>query len=377
MIYDVAIIGAGMAGASLAAQLDPGASVVILEAEDSPGYHSTGRSAAFYTETYGGPNVQPLTTASKQWYFNTPSAAAGGLMVTKRGALHVNWGNAATALQGFYDALKPLSPNLQMFNSSDCLRICSILRSDGMNGGVFDPDCCDIDVANVHDHFLRQAKQRGASLTRSFRVSGLHQESGHWRIQSGSGAIIRAKIIVNAAGAWADAVGQMAGAASIGLSPKRRTIAVFELKDRPADPQWPLLLDLAETFYFKPEGQHVLISPADETASLPCDAQPEIEDVAIAAHRFETATGAQLGRCRAKWAGLRTFAPDRSPVYGFDEYVPNFFWCAGQGGFGIQTAPAAGLLAASLIQGDTLPSHIRACGIGADRYAPQRFLKAA
>lgn len=377
MIYDVAIIGAGIAGASLAAQLDRSVSAVILEAEDQPGYHSTGRSAAFYTETYGGPDVQPLTTASKAWYFTQTSTAAKVLMVKKRGALHVDWGKDSGASKRLYDSLKPLSPDLQTLSASECLDRCSILQPSDLAGGIYDPDCCDIDVATVHEHFLRQAKDNGTIRRTNFRVAALQREQGHWNIQSAAGSTLRAKTIVNAAGAWADEIARLAGTAPLGLSPKRRTVAVFELKGALADADWPLVLDMAETFYFKPEGQYVLVSPADETPSAPCDAQPTVEDVAVAAHRFEAATGLALGRCHAKWAGLRTFAPDRSPVYGFDDQAPNFFWCAGQGGFGIQTAPAAGHLAASLLQGDTIPSHISACGIGADRYAPQRFLAAA
>lgn len=377
MIYDVAIIGAGIGGASLAAALPKGLSVVLLEAEDRPGYHSTGRSAAFYTETYGGPQVQPLTTASKDWFFNTAHAATDALMVQKRGALHVNWSQPEGKLDRFYKGLKGLSPNLQKLDPKTCVDQCDILAERGINGGVYDPDCCDIDVANVHDHFLRQAKSKDVASKCSFRVCALLRKGGVWSVTATTGAVIRAKTLVNAAGAWADEIGIMAGACPIGLAPKRRTIAVFELSERNVSPKWPLVLDLNETFYFKPEGKYILVSPADETPTGPCDAQPEIEDVALAAHRFERSTGLKLGRCVSKWAGLRTFAPDRSPVYGFDTQVPEFFWCAGQGGFGIQTAPAAGALCAALIEHRALPSSIQTCGIGADSYAPTRFRAAA
>lgn len=377
MIYDVAIIGAGMAGASLAAQLDPGLSVVLLEAEERPGTHATGRSAAFYTETYGGPDVQPLTTASKDWYFNTQSVSSGALMVTRRGALHVNWREPQAKTVQFHASLKALSPDLSIQTPDACHEICSAVPRAHIKSGVYDPDCCDIDVASVHDHFLRQSKQRGVALMCHFAVSSAKRMSGVWVISSRSRQTIRAKTLVNAAGAWADQVAMIAGAAPLGLSPKRRTVGVFDLEDGQVDSKWPLVLDLGDSFYFKPEGPQLLISPADETPSAACDAQPEVEDIALAAHRFEMATGRKLGQCRAKWAGLRTFAPDRSPVYGYDSEIADFFWCAGQGGFGIQTAPAAGALGAALLQRNTLPQSLRVCGITSERYAPQRFLRAA
>lgn len=377
MIYDVAIIGAGIGGASLAAHLQPGVSCALLEAEERPGYHSTGRSAAFYTETYGGPQVQPLTTASKQWYFTTENPATQALTVTKRGALHVNWDEPASALKALYEDLKPLSPSIKQVDASMCVEHCDILPGDAIRGGLYDPDCCDIDVANVHDLFLRQAKKNGAELRAGFRVSRIDRRRGVWNVAAQNAETVRAKKLVNAAGAWADQVAAQAGAAALGLLPKRRTIGVFSLKEAAASTDWPLVLDLKETFYFKPEGQHVLISPADETVSPPCDAQPEEEDIALAAARFERATGRALSRCHAKWAGLRTFAPDRSPVYGYDPLVPDFFWCAGQGGFGIQTAPAAGALSAALLLDQDLPQALSNCGITADRYAPSRFCAAA
>lgn len=377
MIYDVAIIGAGIGGASLAAHLEPGVSCVLLEAEDRPGYHSTGRSAAFYTETYGGPQVQPLTTASKPWYFNTVNPASETLMVRRRGALHVNWTKPQSALQTVYETFKPLSPSIKRLDASACVERCDILPESDISGGVYDPDCCDIDVASVHNLFLRQAKLAGVELRSRFPVAEIERREGIWHVSDGKGETLQAKKLVNAAGAWADQVASIAGVAPLGLLPKRRTIGVFEIQGMHASSDWPLVLDLKESFYFKPEGQHLLISPADETVSPPCDAQPEIEDIALAASRFEHATGRILGRCHAKWAGLRTFAPDRVPIYGYDPVTPDFFWCAGQGGFGIQTAPAAGALSAALLLGNSIPKAHQDCGITADRYAPSRFRVAA
>lgn len=377
MIYDVAIIGAGIGGASLAAHLARDAKTLLLEAEDRPGYHSTGRSAAFYTETYGGRAVQPLTLASKHWYFHTHAPQSDRLMVHRRGAVHVNWRQPDAQLHQFYGALAQLSDGLELVDAAHCTQMCPLVPQADVKGGVYDADCCDIDVASVHQYFLRAAKHAGVETWCDFRVAELTRRAGIWSISSQRGKQVQAKIVVNAAGAWADDIARIAGATPIGLLPKRRTVGVFELKDAVVSPEWPLVLDLEEHFYFKPEGQALLISPADETPSPPCDAQPEMEDIALAADRFEKATGHQLGRCLAKWAGLRTFAPDRSPVFGFDRAADDFFWCAGQGGFGIQTAPAAGALCAALLTGKALPKSHTDVGINIDTYAPQRFSKAA
>lgn len=377
MDVDVAIIGAGMAGASIAAFLPSALKVAVLEAEDQSGYHSTGRSAAFYTETYGGPDVQPLTTASKPWYFSTKSPTTQALMVSRRGALHVAWDDDAKQIDPFAKALQALSPCVTTLTPREALHHCPVLRADGLAGGVWDPDCCDIDVAQVHSFFLRQSKQRGHHLLTSFEVLSASHKRGVWLIQARNGASMNAKMVVNAAGAWADHVARLFGAAPLGLTPMRRTIGVFEAATASVSPGLPLTLDLAERFYFKPQSGHVLVSPADETPTEACDVQPEEEDIAMAAHRVEQATTFKFKRIHSKWAGLRTFAPDRSPVYGYDDQCPNFFWCAGQGGFGIQTAPAAGELAATLLQQAPIPAQMLHLGITPQRYAPRRFSIAA
>jgi len=377
MIYDVAIIGAGIAGAGVAASIANTARTVLLEAEERPGYHTTGRSAAFYAESYGGHKVQPLTKASKDWYFKTISPLSETLMVKKRGAVHVNWQDGENALDSFLGALKPLSQSLNKVDAAQCEALCTLIAAGDVKGGVYDPDCCDIDVDGVHQFFLRTAKHDGCGFVYDFSVDTVVRSNGVWVLTSSRGETLRAKTLVNAAGAWADDVARRAGVGPLGLVPKRRTVGVFELLGHPVSPEWPLVLDLGERFYFKPEGQHLLLSPADETPSEPCDAQPEMEDIARAVDRFERATGYRLGRCSAKWAGLRTFAADRCPVFGFDQDVPDFFWCAGQGGFGIQTAPAAATLCGALLLNTDLPHSFEACEITASTYAPQRFSAAA
>ncbi|MGD1954308.1 MAG: NAD(P)/FAD-dependent oxidoreductase [Sphingomonadales bacterium] len=378
MQVDVAIIGAGIAGASLAAYLPESVRTIILEAEAQPGYHTTGRSAAFYSETYGGPEVQPLTTASKDWFFSTLAPGeSNALMVTRQGALHVGWEVPESALSSFAAPLRTLCPNIDIIDADACLEKCAALNREGLVGGVWDPDSCDIDVAAVHRTFLGLAKTNGHSRVCDFQVSALERRNGLWHITSSRGDTVSAALLGKAAGAWSDEIGHLAGAPPLGLAPLRRTIGLFDVKGMAISPDLPLTLDLDERFYFKEQSGHLLVSPADEIPSPPCDAQPAMEEIALAAHRVEGRTHYQLTKCPARWAGLRTFAPDRAPVYGFDPIVEGFFWCAGQGGFGIQTAPAAGQLAAALVLQTELPPSFETLGITSSRYAPRRFAAAA
>lgn len=332
---DVLIIGAGMAGASLAAALAGKAKVVLLEAEAQPGYHSTGRSAAFWSETYGGPLIQPLTTAS------------GPLLedfLRPRGALHIADAEGRDALAAmaaqFPELLRPVG-RVGLEAAIPGLR-------PTFDAGLAEPSCADIDVAGLHAAFLRAARQSGAELVADFRVAAIDHRDGRWRIGP-----YQADILVDAAGAWADPVASLAGERPLGIRPYRRTLV--QLRVAPPVPETlPLVVDAAGRFYFKPEaGGRLWLSPHDETPSEPCDCAPEEIDVATAIDRLERAVDWRIEAVERKWAGLRSFAPDRLPVYGFSGSGRGFFWCAGQGGFGIQTAPAAAALAAALLLGET------------------------
>ncbi|HEU0097410.1 MAG TPA: FAD-dependent oxidoreductase [Allosphingosinicella sp.] len=358
---DIAIVGAGMAGASLAAEVAGQASVLLLEAEDRPGYHSTGRSAAFWSESYGGPRVQPLTTASG------PFLADQGFL-SPRGALHVADAEGESALieiEAEFDGLVP-------FERVD--RAALEARLPGLRGGwaagLVEPSCADIDVAGLHAFCLAQARRRGARLVTGAEVRALARDGAGWAIETGAGTF-RARIVANAAGAWADRIAAMAGAAPIGLQPYRRTLSQLRV-DPPAPTDLPLVIDALGRFYFKPEaGGRLWLSPHDETACDPCDCAPEELDVAIAIDRLEQLVDWRVERVERSWAGLRSFAPDRLPVYGFDPAAPAFFWCAGQGGFGIQTAPAAARLAAALLLGAA--PHPAVAAIDPAPYSPGRF----
>ncbi|UZK66063.1 NAD(P)/FAD-dependent oxidoreductase [Sphingomonas sp. M1-B02] len=357
--YDVAIVGAGIAGASLAAEIAPHASVLILETEDRPGYHSTGRSAAFWSETYGGPDVQPLTTASG------PLLEAGGFL-EPMGSLHIGRDDQRASADAFLAEFAGSGVELRAVDPRETI---PGLRPQ-WSWGIHEPSCTYIDVGGLHASYLAAAKRGGADLALSAALHAAHRSDGTWTVETLAGTFA-ARILVNAAGAWADPVAVLAGAAPLGIQPYRRTMV--QLRTDPAPPaKLPLVGDLAGSFYFKPEaGGRLWLSPHDESRCEPCDTAPEEMDVAIAIDRFEQVVEWRVAALEHRWAGLRSFAPDRLPVYGFDSRVEGFFWCAGQGGFGIQTAPAAARLAAALLLGASPDSAV--ARIDPDRYAPRRF----
>ncbi len=340
--FDFAVVGAGIAGASLAAGLARHGTVVLLEAEAQPGYHSTGRSAAFWTESYGGPAVVPLTRASGPFL-------RGHGFLGARGALTIARRGSEARIEAFAARYAALDVRVELLGQADLnLRIPG-LRPDWVLGAL-EPDCSDIDVAALHQHWLDEARRGGAQLLASARLVGAAPDRKGWQLSLADGTRGTSSVLVNAAGAWADEVAALAGVRPLGITPYRRTVA--QLRTAPAPPtDLPLVLDLDGQFYFKPEAGRLWLSPHDETRCPPSDAAPEEIDVATAISRLEAVVDWRVERVEHRWAGLRSFAPDRLPVYGFDPLSPGFFWFAGQGGFGIQTAPAAAELAVSLLTG--------------------------
>lgn len=338
--FDFAVVGAGIAGASLAAGLAPHGRVALLEAEDRPGYHATGRSAAFWTESYGGPLVQPLTTASRPFFDRH------GLLA-ERGALTLARAEEWEGLEAFIAEFSALGVRVERLDRAGLAARLPGLRPEWQLG-AFEPDCCDIDVASLHQLWLAAAQRTGAELLcRAQLVRASHGATG-WQIELADGRTLAARVLLNAAGAWADPVAEAAGIAPLGMAPLRRTVAQVRVAG-PVASDLPLTLGFDGSFYFKPEGGRLWLSPHDETPSLPCDAAPEELDVALAIDRFQAVVDWPIAALEHKWAGLRTFSPDRLPVYGFDPAARDFFWFAGQGGFGIQTAPAAADLAVRLV----------------------------
>ncbi|MFN2260422.1 MAG: NAD(P)/FAD-dependent oxidoreductase [Parasphingopyxis sp.] len=362
MSFDIAIIGAGMAGASLAAELAGRASVVLLEGESQPGYHATGRSAAFWSESYGGPAVQPLTTASHAFL------AEGGF-IAPRGALHIADDDGLGELDAFQAAFEGSSVELNRLDAAALA-----VRVHGLKprwrAAVEEPSCADIDVAGLHQAYLKAAKQAGADVYCGARIERIERDGGRWRLGWADDRV-EASLLVNAAGAWADEIAAMAGLAPIGIQPLRRTMIQLATIP-PAPPDMPLIVDARGRFYFKGEaGGKLWLSPHDETPEPPGDTAPVELDVATAIDRFEKAVDWRVAALERKWAGQRSFVADRLPVYGFDPADAAFFWCAGQGGFGIQTAPAAARLCASLLLGDAAVAPDPAIDPAA--YAPARL----
>jgi D-arginine dehydrogenase len=342
---DVVVIGAGIAGASVGGALATDRKVVILEREEQPAYHSTGRSAAYYAPGYGNEPVRELTIVGDAFYRSPSAGFSEAPLFRPRDWIHIaredQLGSLAETQKSLGKAIEPMS----------CQEVearVPILRPGYCAAGLIDRRGGDLDVDAILQGFLRQLRRAGGEFVCGASVEKLERRGDRWHLETTAG-VFAAPIVVNAAGAWADEVAKRANLAPLGLVPKRRTAILVPGPQGMEITDWPLVVDIDEQFYFKPDAGQILISPADETPCDPCDAQPDEMDVAIAAHRFEEATTMTVGRVAHKWAGLRVFAPDKTPIAGFDPRAPGFFWLAGQGGYGVQTAPGLSQFAASLI----------------------------
>jgi D-arginine dehydrogenase len=361
--FDVVIVGGGIAGASLGAEIADRRHTLIIEAELQCGYHSTGRSAAFWLESYGGARVARLTSASRAFLDRPPADFADHGFLRPRRAIHISrehWAELPGGVEGRRmdrDELEQALPGIR----------------PEWRFAVFEPSCADIDVAGLHSAYLRRFRQRGGRIATESRLSRAVYSGRTWTVMLESGSTITAAILVNAAGAWADPVAEACGVRPLGIEPKRRTMVQLRV-GRSGLRDLPLIKDSADTFYFKGEGERsIWLSPHDEAPTGPCDAAPDEADVAVAIDRFEQVVDWPIEAVERRWAGLRTFAPDRLPVYGFDAQARCFFWCAGQGGFGIQTSPAAAkLAAASLLEEEADPI---VGSIDSAMFSPARFEK--
>jgi D-arginine dehydrogenase len=372
--FDFAIVGAGIAGVSAAYHLAPAARVIVLEREHVPAYHTTGRSAALHSETYGSAEIRAITVASGRFYRAPPPGFADHPLLTPRGALIAGRAEQEADMQKAAADFARLVPSVRWLDPAETLRLQPLLKPEAVQGGaIFEPEADDMDVAAIHGGFLRGARAGGAVLRLDAEVMSLARKNGTWHIALRDGETIAATTIINAAGAWADVVGELAGARKVGLVPKRRTAFTFDSPSGLDLAPLPMAIDFDETFYFKPEVGQFLASPADETPSPPCDAQPEEIDIAVAVERIETATTLHIARIKNKWAGLRSFVADKNLVVGYDPAVDGLFWLAGQGGYGIQTGAAAGRLATSLALGKGLPEDIAALGVAEAALSPARF----
>jgi D-arginine dehydrogenase len=361
---DFLVIGAGAAGASAGYELAAIGSVVVLEQEERPGFHATGRSAALFSETYGNATVRALSRASRSVLIDPPDGFCETALLRPRGALFIAGEAELDALEAMAAAERATGAFAALSGEEVRARV-PILKPAAAVAGLYEAGAMDIDVDALHQGYLRGLRRRGGRVAVDAGVIGLQRVGGVWVAETSAGDFT-APIVIDAAGAWADRVAALAGLGALGLAPKRRTAALINGPDKDfAD--WPLVIEARERFYFKPDAGRLLISLADETDSEPCDAQPEDLDVAIAVDRVETATTLTIRRVSHRWAGLRTFAPDRTPVCGFDPRTEGFFWLAGQGGYGIQTSPALARLTARLISQASDPSDEIAAQLSPDR----------
>lgn len=366
--YDVVIIGAGIAAASLAAFLSEETNVLLLEMERQPGYHATGRSAAVFIPGYGNPLMQAMTAASLPFLVCPPESFCEVALLLPRGLLGI-------ARRDQFERMRAdiTVPTRKWLGPAEALQRCPILRQDYV-AAAYEDDLFDIEVDVLHQGFLKKAVRHGASIVTNAEVGMLMREGGRWTVTC-PGFSVRSPVVVNAAGAWADLVASRAGLAPLGMVASRRTAILLDSPPGFDSGDWPLVLDADEEFYIKPDAGKLLISPCDDTFSPPCDAQPEELDIAIAADRAMRATSLTINRIGHSWAGLRCFAPDSRPVIGFDPRAPGFFWSAGQGGVGIQTSPAWGAAAAALVTGVGLPDALIERGLTMEILSPQRLLR--
>jgi D-arginine dehydrogenase len=388
-VHDVAVIGAGMVGASIAYHLsraDKTPDVVWLEAESAPGYHSTGRSAALYAPSYGPDQIRALTRSGRD-FFNAPPAGFTSVpLLTPRGVMLPARAGQTDGVHALARKLDAAGQTYRLFGVEEAQARVPVLRAEAAALSLLDDTAMDIDVDALLQGYLRGARACGVTMLSNARVSRLERQvdggTGHWRITTEQGATLLAKVIVNAAGAWADAVGRMAGAASIGLEPRRRSAFIFAA---PADgagqanasthaaAHWPAVIDIDEQWYFKPDAGAMLGSPANADPVAPHDVVPEEFDIALGIHRIEEATTMTIRRPKSTWAGLRSFVADGEPVVGFDAKVPGFFWAAALGGYGIKTSPSVGRLSAALLNRQAVAEDLLAMGVDGARLSASRL----
>lgn len=369
---DVLIVGAGVAGIGVAGHLAPHCRVLLLERESAVGYHSSGRSAALYIEPYSNHPVFALTRGSRDFLLHAPDGFSAVPLAQPRGSLTLAPAGQEAAFEAFLEQWHPLCPGIAEIETDAALARVPALIEGYARRAAFDPDVYALDTDAMLQGWLRVLREHGGDLVTDAGISALHRAGGEWQVDTPRGTYC-APVLVNAAGAWAAALGSMAGAQTLPLVPHRRTAALVAAPAGHAVDDWPTVADAAHTFYFKPEAGALMLSPADATPTEPCDARPEELDLALAVARAEEAARLGVKRFVATWAGLRTFVPDQVPVLGFDARTPDFYWAAGQGGTGFQTAPAAGRWMAAEILGAAAPQDLLELGLTFEALSPRRF----
>jgi D-arginine dehydrogenase len=370
---DIIVIGAGIAGASTAARLASQRSVLLLEREPQPGYHSTGRSAAMFMESYGPPAVRALTRASRHFYLHPPPGFTDVPLLGPRGAMFLAQTGQQDLLHKLQLELSATCPQLQLLDQAQTLAMLPCLRPEAVHASLIDPLSMDIDVNALHQGYLRQMRRLGGTLRTRAEVVAARRQDTQWQVQLADGETLRAPVVVNAAGAWAEQIGSLFGAQTIGLVPHRRSAFTFHAPDGVTTADWPVVSSLDDTWYFKPDAGVLLGSPANADPTFAHDVVPEELDIATAIHHIEAVTTLRIRRPIRTWAGLRSFVADGEMVVGWDRTQPGFLWLAAQGGYGIQSAPGAADLAAALALDQPMPEHLQAQGLKLDALSPLRL----
>lgn len=374
--YDVAIVGTGIAGAALAWTIAPGRRVLLLEREAQPGMHSTGRSAAMFMPSYGSPQGRALTRASAAFCRQPPQGFADVPLLAPRGVAYPAWDGQQPLLDALAAEIAATGTSIECLDAAATLARVPVLRGDGLVGALWEADAMDIDVHALHHGFVRGARREGVEFVCDAELVVADRSVGVWALHAADGRRWQAAVLVDAAGAWADAVAAIAGAAPLGLQPKRRSAFTFAPPAGIDHRSWPTVAAIDESWYFKPDAGALLGSPANADPVPPHDVVAEELDIALGIDALERRTTLTIRRPIRTWAGLRTFAPDGEMAIGWDARVEGFFWLAGQGGWGIQSAAGAALLAAALLEARALPEELMARGVDAAAVAPQRFARA-
>lgn len=375
-VADYLVIGGGIAGASVAHWLAPHARVILLEREAQPGYHSTGRSAALFMESYGTAQVRALTMASRAFLEHPPEGFSEHPLLTPRGAMMVGGAGQLAQLDAHWEVLRAMDTGARRLSSEEALAMVPALRPEQVAGAVYEPEAADMDVHAIHQGYLRGMRKAGGQLVCDAGVTAIERVGERWRVTAGGNAY-EAPVVLNAAGAWVDTIAQLAGVRPIGIQPCRRSAFIFAPPEGGNVAHWPMVFGADEGWYIKPDAGMLLGSPANADPVEPQDVQPEELDIAFAIHRIEEATTLTIRRPTRTWAGLRSFVADGDLVGGFDPEAPGFFWVAAQGGYGIQTSAAMGEACAALARGLPLPERIAAFGLTAETLGPQRLRAAA
>ena len=366
--FDIIVVGAGIAGASVAAHLAATKRVVILEMEDRPGFHTTGRSAATYEPNYGPPSMLAFTRASNGFFLNPPAGFTDGPLLMPRSSLFFE----AEGQEAFTRKLMAKGSGLEDLSEAQAMRLFPVLREGYAKRTLLDSHTGDLDVDLLHRSYLKLFKQRGGELATTAAAEKIERSGNVWHVATSQGGF-EGGILVNAAGAWGDEVAIKARVKPVGLQPKRRSIGVIPVEGIPGAADFPMVTDVGETWYAKPQSGKMIVSSADTTPVGPHDAYADDMAIAEGIERLMTATTIEVNRLEHSWGGLRTFAPDGSPVVGYDRHTEGFFWLVGQAGYGIQSAPALSRSAAAMILDENLPEDVLQAGLRVGDISPQRF----